>query len=142
VLGAVVLKNAPDLGHPPDEREVADDDGELEHAREQLKARVANVEPEPEPLVDEPGRALRRRDEHAERHDDHQHLRALGPAALFVGGRPRRVVGRRERERDDRQRQRRERRRGLRLLYPLGLGLGQIALVNVGRKAQRLGAEP
>ena len=46
VLGAVVLKDAPDLGDAPDGEQVADDDGELERAGDRLERRALHLEAE------------------------------------------------------------------------------------------------
>ena len=73
VLGTVVLKNAPYFGNAPNEQEIADDDEQLESAGLQLKERRAKVDVHAQPAVAELRGRLRQDDEeHDGEPDRHQ----------------------------------------------------------------------
>ena len=56
VLGAVILKHAVDFGDAPDEQHVADDDGDLGGAGEQLERELRTSSPRPKSRARRPAR--------------------------------------------------------------------------------------
>jgi hypothetical protein len=98
VLGTVILKHAPDVGDAADQAQIADDDRELERARQELKARRLDREAQAEELVDRrAARSLRERDEEGQRDDEHEHHRTARPFFPSLSGASR-ALGRRDRE--------------------------------------------
>src|SRR5262249_35044485 len=82
VLGAVVLENAADLGKAPNQEQVADDDRQLEAARQRLKERRPEVEREAARAVRERRRGLRKHHENQDREQNGER-RQDAPAAAF-----------------------------------------------------------